>query len=87
MRECITHHDACHCREAKATSDMAVLRAENARLRAVAAFVEAKEPLVNEVLRLRAALKGVLAVADRKTKEFDAARAALGSSTSSDSDK
>lgn len=66
MRECITHHDACHCREAKATSDMAILRAENTRL--------------------RAALEAVLAVADRKTKEFDAARAALATRTSSESE-
>lgn len=33
MRTCTTHHYACACREAKATMDMALLRAENQRLR------------------------------------------------------
>lgn len=28
MRECVSHHNACDCREAKYTSDMALLRAE-----------------------------------------------------------
>ena len=34
--------------------------------------------LKEENARLREALEGVIVVADRKTKEFDAARAALG---------
>ena len=36
MRECTTHHNACDCREAKYTMDMALLKAENAALREVA---------------------------------------------------
>ena len=36
MRECITHHHACPCREAKYTMDMALLKAENTALREVA---------------------------------------------------
>lgn len=33
MRTCTTHHNACDCREAEYTTQMALLKAENARLR------------------------------------------------------
>lgn len=36
MRECITHHNACDCREAKYTMEMAILKAENEALLEVA---------------------------------------------------
>ena len=36
MRECISHHNACDCREAKYTMDMALLKAENTALQEVA---------------------------------------------------
>lgn len=33
MRTCTTHHYACDCREAEHTTQMALLKAENAKLR------------------------------------------------------
>lgn len=78
-----------------AIKELKILRAENARLRAVAAFVEAKEPLVTEVLRLREALEKIGGPLDWHIENYPhevrycvtTARAALGLSTSSESGK
>jgi hypothetical protein len=56
--------EPCKAMDARSGCHCAKARDEIARLKA-------------EVTRLRSALRGVIRVADRKTVEFDAARAAL----------